>query len=389
MKDFFRNIRSKQIHFEDKKKLGILCLTILIFIASVFAFRPFFLNSSKDTKPKSMRKPIEIQVAADSIDTDKMWRNYFEEKIMENEKSFQSDIKKTQDLLNQEFEKFKQENKNEIDYTKNELDNTQKKYNDLFKDLQSLHSIKNESENIDKQISISPIFIENESYSNPEDSRLYIPETTYLTGYLMGGIAVSTSIGSASEPVPIAVRVIDRGNLPKNFSIDIKNCRILGSAYGDLSSERAVIRAETLVCSNQEKNQITTTKITGIIYGDDGMNGIRGRVIDMSSKHIKNAALGGMISGFASTLKSETEMSINPFSSFKNSDKKIEKKLFDNSVQGASSAAERIADYYIKQAENMSPILMIPGGTKVDVVFTRGVLLGSNDIQKKIVNERR
>lgn len=61
---------------------------------------------------------------------------------------------------------------------------------------------------------------------------------------------VSTSINSASEPVPVIIRILDCGNLPKNFNIDLNHCQIMGSSYGDLSSERAVIRAEILSCKD-------------------------------------------------------------------------------------------------------------------------------------------
>ncbi|MGV2432073.1 MAG UNVERIFIED_CONTAM: TraB/VirB10 family protein [Rickettsiaceae bacterium] len=205
----------------------------------------------------------------------------------------------------------------------------------------------------------------------------------------MGGIAVSTSIGSPNEPVPVIVRITDKGNLPSNFSANINECRILGSGYGDISSERAIIRAEVLVCENKELEEIVTTKVSGIIYGDDGMNGIKGKVVDMSPKHIKNAAIGGILSGFANSMKSEGDIVIGAFGTARGKEQKMEDKLRGNSMSGFGNAAEKIADYYIKKAERMSPILFVPGGTKVDVVFTKGTHLGALDITKKIHNEKR
>jgi hypothetical protein len=119
------------------------------------------------------------------------------------------------------------------------------------------------------------------------------------------------------------------------------------------------------------------------------MNGIRGRVIDMSSKHIKNAAMGGVLSAFSSSMKSEADIAITPFGGLSQKAKKTTQNIRENSFKGAANAAEKIADYYIKKAENMSPILQIPGGTKVDVVFTKGAYLGSRDILNKINSEKR
>ena len=140
---------------------------------------------------------------------------------------------------------------------------------------------------------------------------MYIPETTYLTGILLGGVAVSTGVGSKTEPVPVAIKLTGRGNLSKDLKIKIENCRILGSSYGDLSSERIVIRAETMICHNHQ--DIITTKIAGIIYGDDGANGIKGTIVDISSKHLNNAFIGGFLSGFAGTVKSSPQFAISTF----------------------------------------------------------------------------
>lgn len=375
-----------------KKNLYNLIFIILCLITITFLLFHASKKASKQKNIPEKNQKIKIEVAADSIDIDKMWRNHLEEQIETNSMQTQNQINEIKSLVKKENESTKNENKNSIDFIKNDLEYSQKRFDQLFREIRELQKINDGKSQIDlnpSKFSVMNLEIDDSEYSMPEDSRYYIPETSYLTGYLMGGIAVSTSIGSASEPVPVAIRVIDRGNFPENFSTNLKDCRILGSAYGDLSSERAIIRAESMICRNSSKNEITTTKMTGIIYGDDGMNGIRGRVIDMSSKHIKNAAIGGVLSGFSSTLKSESMGSMNPLSAISNNDMKLEQKLRNNSLSGMSNAAEKIAEYYIKKAENMSPILMIPGGTKVDVVFTKGVSFRSQNIQNKIINERR
>ena len=227
-----------------------------------------------------------------------------------------------------------------------------------------------------------------EVFDRPKSSRSFIPETAYVKGVLLGGIAVSTSIGSSGEPVPVIIRITERGNLPKNFNIDLTQCQIMGSSYGDLSSERAVVRAEVLSCKDSAKELIYTTKIAGLIYGDDGMNGIKGRVVQTSGKHLKNAMIGGMISGFASSAKGQDQMIISSFGTASTKKKGMGDMLQEGGFAGASNAAEKIADYYIKQAESMSPVLLVSGGTKVDIVFTKGVYLGALDVQEKLEKSR-
>jgi len=227
-----------------------------------------------------------------------------------------------------------------------------------------------------------------EIFDRPKSARSFIPETAYVKGILLGGIAVSTSIGSASEPVPVVIRITERGSLPKNFNIDLTHCKIMGSSYGDLSSERAIVRAEVLSCTDPVSELIYTTKIAGLIHGDDGMNGIKGKVIQTSGKHLKNAIVGSMISGFAGSAKGQDQMIITSFGAGSTKKKGMGDMLQDGAFAGASNAAEKIADYYIKQAESMSPVLLVSGGTKVDIVFTKGVYLSALDVQEKLEQSR-
>ena len=100
----------------------------------------------------------------------------------------------------------------------------------------------------------------------------YIPATSIVEGYILGGLSVSTSVNAASEPIPVGIKIKGRSNLPEDFAMDLNDCRILASgAYGDISSERAVVRADQLICENKEEGLITNTKISGVIYGDDGL----------------------------------------------------------------------------------------------------------------------
>lgn len=367
----------------NKKKIIILALLALVFLLII-------IIPKKENHNKHKIENIKVEFPSDKIDPEKIWRNYFEEKLIENRDIADNQITDTQKIFKEDIGKLQYDNQNKIDNLRSDFSKSYSDLNNKIEDIIQLHRKDFEESKIDinpENISITNIKDESEINNMPFDRRKYIPETSYVTGILVGGIAVSTSIGSASAPVPVLIRINDRGNLPKNFITNLTDCRILGSSYGDLSSERAVIRAESLVCT--EKDEITITKIAGIIYGDDGMNGIKGRVIDMSSKHLKNAAIGSMISAFGNTIKNEADLSITPYGAIARKGRSTSQNIRENSFKGAGNAAEKIAEYYIKQAENMSPVLQIPGGTKVDVVFTKGVYLGSTNVLDQINSEKR
>ena len=205
---------------------------------------------------------------------------------------------------------------------------------------------------------------------------------------MLGGIAVSTSVNSAAEPIPVIIKLTSRGNLPKDFAVDMKQCRLLASAYGDISSERAIVRAEELVCEDKEAGLVISTKVSGVIYGDDGANGIRGSVVSMSDKHLKNAVIGGVLSGFSNSAKGQNGLDITALGAISTKKKGMKDMAQDGLLSGTSSAAEKLADYHIRLAENISPVILVPGGTKVDIVFTKSVEIGSRDIEEVINAER-
>ena len=222
----------------------------------------------------------------------------------------------------------------------------------------------------------------------PVSSYNYIPATRYVTGHLLGGLVVSTSLNTQENPIPLTIKLTGRGSLPKKFAVDIKQCHILASAHGDISSQRAIIRAEELICEDEKAGLITSTKVAGVIYGDDGANGIRGSVVSMADKHLKNAFIGGMLSSFNNIAKGQSVLNISALGAVSTKKRNMRDMAEEGLLSGSSTAAEKLADWNIKMAENISPVILVPGGTKVDVMFIKSVEIGTSDITEAINGER-
>ncbi len=380
-----------------KQMLVALCIMALVAIGGFLFLSASFGGgngkSSSSNKKNQNKEKINVEVASKALDPERMWRNHFEDKLSETQETTNIQLSKISESINAKSEETLNQTKDDIKELKEMLKSAREDLEAAAYEMREMKFAAREEDRanvIIEEPNLQSEIIEDEmDIRAPRDSKMYIPETSYVTGTLLGGISVSTSASSSSEPVPVVMRVTGRGNLPKNFNADLSSCRILGSSYGDLSSERAVIRAEVLVCENKTSEEIITTKIAGLIYGDDGMNGIKGKVIDMSTKNLKNAAIGGMLSGLAGTMKSEGQFTLSSLGAVNTQQQNFNSRLKDNGLSGVGTAAEKIADYYIKQAENMSPVLLIPAGTRVDIVFTRGVYLGSLDVVKKIENDRK
>lgn len=349
-------------------------------------------NNEDNLKPK-------VEVAAESLDPEKMWRNHFEDLLSENKHKFDERLKLAETNFGAIQQKLKEESKLEMTKMQAQLNFARNELIGAIEELRRMRQIHEEAaqgrkqhdEERSSEANITAIDINSAiEFDQPKDAKIYIPETSYVSGYLLGGLAVSTSLNTPDENAsPVIIRLTKRGNLPKNFNLDIATCRILGSSYGDLSSERAVIRLEKMVCIDPSTELVTTSNIAGTVHGPDGMNGIKGKVVATSSKHIKNALIGGVISGLSQSSKGQDAMTITSLGTITSQKKGFQDMVTGGASSGVATAGEKVANYYLKMAESMSPILTIPGGVKVDIIFTKGFFIGELTTHKKIAKERK
>ena len=78
-----------------------------------------------------------------------------------------------------------------------------------------------------------------------------------------------------------------------HFRSKIKECFVVGAGYGDVSSERAYIRTESLSCVTRDGTAIDVP-IKGYVAGEDGKAGMRGRLVSKQGQFLANALLVGV-----------------------------------------------------------------------------------------------
>jgi len=219
---------------------------------------------------------------------------------------------------------------------------------------------------------------------NKEDT---IPAGSFARAVLLGGVDASTALTSSSDPRPILIRLIDRGTLPRKFQSDLKDCHIVGSGYGDLSSERVFARLEKLTCIERVSGEIIETEVAGYVTGEDGRAGIKGVVIEKGRGYLAKSVLGGVLQGLAGVFNPSQPAVINPIGTFLPK-KNTRDKFNEGMMSGASGSMDRLSKYYIDRAESIQPIIQIESGRIVDVVFTEGADIGSSRIKEKLSIKR-
>lgn len=124
--------------------------------------------------------------------------------------------------------------------------------------------------------------------SNP-DNEIYIPAGSILSGVLLTGVDAPTGLQSKRDPIPALMRVKHEAILPNRFRSDVRECFVVFGTTGELSTERALMRAETLSCIRRDGG-VVETSIDAFAMGDDGKAGIRGRLVSRNGSLVAKAA---------------------------------------------------------------------------------------------------
>jgi conjugal transfer pilus assembly protein TraB len=108
--------------------------------------------------------------------------------------------------------------------------------------------------------------------------------------------------------------------------------------------------------------------------GEDGKAGVRGRLVSKQGAMIAKSLTAGFLSGFAQALDTNPVPVINT----NPTDTPVYQQVFnENTLQsgiskGASSAIEKVAQFYLDMAEGMFPVIEVDAGRQIDVIITKG-----------------
>lgn len=191
---------------------------------------------------------------------------------------------------------------------------------------------------------------------------------SFARARLLNGVEAPTGGQANGNPVPMLLEIKDPAFLPNKYRADIKRCMVTANATGDLSSERVLVRLDRMSCITQSRGAIDV-RVTGYVTGEDGKTGLKARVVTRSGQAIANALLVGTLSGLGEAVSLAAQDSSTNFAG-----------TVTNSVNnpwkaglgdGMKDALDRVADYYLKLADKIFPVLEVDAGRDVDIVITQ------------------
>ncbi len=214
------------------------------------------------------------------------------------------------------------------------------------------------------------------SHKDGETDSGYVPAGSFVRVVLLGGVEAPTGGQAQSNPYPILMRAQDNAFLPNRYRFEVKECFLLASSYGDISSERAIARLENISCI-LKNGQSVDVNVKGYLVGEDGMAGLKGKLIDMQGRVLANALLAGIGSGIGQAFQANaTTQSISPLGTTATV---TNGQQLQNAVGGGvGKALDRLSQYYITLADKLYPVVEVNAGRTVEVVFTKGFSLQTN-----------
>ncbi len=206
----------------------------------------------------------------------------------------------------------------------------------------------------------------------------FLPAGSFMRAVLLSGLDAPTAGGKTSaEPYPVLMGVTDLSVLPNRFKMNLKECFVIGAGVGNVSDERAYIRTETLSCVRTD-GKVIEIGMKGQVMGEDGKLGLRGRLVSKQGQQIAMAIFAGTLSGIATavkptsntTLQLTTGTQTDTSTSFSRPD--VGDVMQSAGLGGAGKALEMVAQYYMRMAERLFPIIEIDAGREVELVLLKG-----------------
>lgn len=215
-----------------------------------------------------------------------------------------------------------------------------------------------------------------QAFADKKEPTVFMPAGSMFSAVLLTGVDMPTSSATQQSPVPVVFRVKREAILPNFASIDVRECFLLGSGYGQMSSERAILRAEALTCVTS-KGKVLETQFNAFIVGTDGKVGLPGRLVSKQGAMIARALVGGIFAGLSgqSSPTLVPQLNLNPGGGQLWQDPDVSSIARSGAGTGISTAANSIARFYLKMAEETFPVVEISAGQGVTVVVSGGSAL--------------
>jgi conjugal transfer pilus assembly protein TraB len=197
----------------------------------------------------------------------------------------------------------------------------------------------------------------------------FLPAGAFAPVALLNGLDAGTSQATQANPLPVLMTITDHASLPGNAKYSVKSCFVLGTGYGDLSAERVYVRYSRMSCVDKRDRLVLSADVTGYLVDSDGKIGLRGKVVDRQGAKLGKAVLAGFAQGLSGAFGQAqgvmTTTAVGATTAIGG-----DAAIRAAGLNGAQSAAQQLAQFYLKEAQAIFPVITIDAGRNGTIVFT-------------------
>jgi conjugal transfer pilus assembly protein TraB len=213
------------------------------------------------------------------------------------------------------------------------------------------------------------------------DTANYVPPNAYATAKVLVGVDGAAGVAAQADPKPVLFRItgpaVSVGSNGRYQSTDLRGCLVNGAAYAELSSEKVYVKLQRISCP-LGKDKFSVATVEGYAT-QHGKSGVRGRVVERSGGLTARAAVAGTLQGLGQSLSQNYRTAqgglnaVTGAGGLLGGEKLSGSEIAQGSAaSGISNAASMLADYYIKRAEQYQPVIEMPTGISIEIVFLSG-----------------
>lgn len=207
----------------------------------------------------------------------------------------------------------------------------------------------------------------------------YVPPNAYAKATVLVGVDMTTGVRLGADPKPVLLRItgpaysVLQGG--QQLDTDLSGCLVNGAANAELSSERVFVRLQKITC-DRGNGEVAENEVEGYI-AQLGRVGVRGRVVSREGDIAVKALLAGTLSGIGNGVSRTSEFGFAGVSggatTVIGADRPNAGEIAGGAIgEGLSTAADNVADYLIERAEQYEPVIEMPTGIDVEIVFLSG-----------------
>lgn len=203
-----------------------------------------------------------------------------------------------------------------------------------------------------------------------------LPSGSYVKAKLMTGVEAPEG-----KTYPVLLQLDHVFIAPNKHRIDLSGCFIIAKAEGDLSTERVQMQATKLSCVSK-KGKMFEREISGFVADDkDNSFAVGGSVNSKQDRVAAMSFLSKVVEGIGKAIQNaQTTTTTGEFGSTASNVTGDQGKYI--LAGGATGAASQVADWYLKQAQNLLPTISVVSGQDVWIVLQNTIKLPTEFFKK-------